>query len=66
MVAAHQGPLLVLTQWSSRRKQKNKLSNLAQDVNFAAYRSEEGVQAEKRNIQMNDRDFQNREETHSK
>lgn len=66
MVAAQQGPLLVLTQWSRGRKQKSKFSNLQWDVNFAAYRSREGVQAEKRDIWVNGRDFQNREETHSK
>lgn len=38
MVAAHPGPLLILTLWSSGRKQKNKLSDLQWDVNIAGAR----------------------------
>lgn len=48
------------------KNQKNKLSDLPQDINFAVYKSGEGVQAENRDLQVNGRDFQNREEAHSK
>lgn len=50
MVAAHPGPLLVLTLWSSGTKQKNKVSNLQWEVNFAAYGSGKGGQSEKRHL----------------